>query len=64
MFTTRGNLLRHNFSIHDPTGGEEAKVHEAWASVRDTFNLDLVGEIDPLCPIILAILIDREKTAS
>ena len=61
MFETRGNLIRHNFSIHDPSGAEVAKIHEAWASVRDTYNLDLVGNVDPLCPLIFAILIDREK---
>jgi hypothetical protein len=61
MFQTRGNLIRHNFSIHDPGGAEVAKIHEAWASVRDTYNLDLVGNVDPLFPLVFAILIDREK---
>lgn len=64
MFQAHGNLLRHNFSIKDPQGGEVAKVHEAWVSIRDTYNLDLVGNVDPLCPIIFAILIDREKAAN
>jgi zinc ribbon protein len=63
MFQTHGNLLRHNFTIQDPSGKDVAKIHEAWASVRDTYNLDLMGELDPLCPLIFAILIDREKQA-
>ncbi|MGD0249395.1 MAG: hypothetical protein ABSB97_00655 [Thermoplasmata archaeon] len=61
LFQTHGNLLRHNFSILDPSGKEIAKIHEAMVSIRDTYNLDLVGNIDPLYPLIFAILIDREK---
>ncbi|HEV2166397.1 MAG TPA: hypothetical protein VGS23_05410 [Thermoplasmata archaeon] len=64
MFETQGNLLRHSFQIKDPSGREVAKIHEAFVSVRDTYNLDLLGEIDPLAPLILAIVIDREKEAS
>ncbi len=61
MFLTKGNLFRHNFSILDATGQEVAKIHEAWASVRDTYSLEIVGNVDPLGPLIFAILIDREK---
>jgi hypothetical protein len=61
MFQAKGNLIRHNFSILDPAGAEVAKIHEAWASVRDTYNLDLVGNADPLCTVIFAVMIDREK---
>jgi uncharacterized protein YxjI len=61
MFQTKGNLIRHNFSIHGPTGEEVAKIHEDWASVRDTYSLDIVGNVDALYPLIFAILIDREK---
>jgi len=61
ILQARGNLLRHNFSIQDAAGQEVAKIHEAWASVRDTYNLDLVGPADPLSALIFAIMIDREK---
>jgi len=57
----KGNLLHHNFSIQDLSGTEVAKIHEAWASVRDTYNLDLVGDVDPLYALIFAIVIDRGK---
>jgi len=57
----KGNLMRHDFSIQDLSGTEVAKIHEAWASVRDSYNLDLVGNVDPLYPLIFAILIDRGK---
>jgi hypothetical protein len=63
MLEAQGNLLRHNFAIHDASGAAVAKIHEAWASIRDTYNLDLEGNVDPLCALIFAILIDREKAA-
>ncbi len=64
MFTTQGNLLRHDFTIHDATGASVAKVHEARVSLRDTYNLDLVGGAEPLCALVFAILLDREKRAT
>jgi hypothetical protein len=64
MFQAKGNLIRHNFSIHGPDGQEVAKIHEAWASVRDTYNLDVTGNVDPLCALIFAIMIDREKASN
>jgi uncharacterized protein YxjI len=61
MLQTHGNLLRHDFRIRDPSGAELAKVHEAWAAVRDTYHIDTEGNIDPLYPLVFAILIDYEK---
>ena len=63
MFEAKGNMHRHSFSLHDGSGAEVAKIHEAWASMRDTYNLDLQGSADPLCALVFAILIDREKAA-
>lgn len=64
MYEAKGNLIHHNFSIHDPSGREVAKIHEAFVSVRDTYSLDVVGNVDPLLPLIFAILIDREKSSN
>jgi uncharacterized protein YxjI len=61
MMQTHGNLLRHDFRIRDPNGAELAKVHEAWAAVRDTYHVDTEGNLDPLYPLVFAILIDYEK---
>ena len=61
MMRTSGNLIRHNFMIQDPSGRDLAKVHEAWVAVRDTYNIDMVGGIDPLYPLVFTILIDFEK---
>ena len=61
MLEARGNLMRHNFSIHDPSGAEVAKIHEEWASLRDSYNLELSGGVDPLSPLVFAIVIDHFK---
>jgi uncharacterized protein YxjI len=61
MLQTEGNLVRHNFTIKDPGGTDLAKVHEAWVAVRDTYNIDMLGSIDPLYPLVFTILIDFEK---
>jgi hypothetical protein len=61
LLQTSGNLMRHNFEIKDPAGTELAKVHEAWVAVRDTYNVDMTGNIDPLYPLVFSILIDFEK---
>jgi uncharacterized protein YxjI len=61
LLEAKGHLISHNFSLHDPGGAEVAKVHEAWASMRDTYNLDVGAKVDPLAPLLFAILIDREK---
>jgi hypothetical protein len=61
MFEAKGNLLRHSFQMHDPAGQVIAKIHEAFITTRDTYNLDVLGPIDPLYPLLLAVMIDREK---
>lgn len=61
ILQTSGNLARHNFLIKDSAGTDVVKVHEAWAAVRDTYNIDLLGNVDPLYPLVFSILIDFEK---
>lgn len=61
MMHTKGNLLRHNFFIKDPAGNDLAKVHEQWIALRDTYNVDVLGNIDPLYPLVYSIAIDYEK---
>jgi len=61
MLQTSGNLARHNFMIKDSAGSELAKVHEAWVAVRDTYNVDMIGSVDPVYPLVFTILIDFEK---
>jgi uncharacterized protein YxjI len=61
MLQTSGNLMRHNFMIKDSAGKDLAKVHEAWVAVRDTYNVDMIENVDPVYPLVFTILIDFEK---
>jgi uncharacterized protein YxjI len=61
MLSTGGNLLRHNFVIKDAQGRDQAKVHEAWVAIRDTYNVDMMGDMDPLYPLVFTIMLDFEK---
>lgn len=61
MLQASGNLIRHNFMIKDPQGVDQAKVHEAWVAIPNTYNVDMIGRIDPVYPLVFTILIDFEK---
>jgi uncharacterized protein YxjI len=63
MFSARGNTLGHDFSLLDPSGGEVARIHRAWASLRDSYGLEVLGDVDPLAAIVFAILIERAEVA-
>jgi len=61
MLDAKGNLTGHNFTLHDASGAEVAKIHEAWASMHDAYHLDLTGAVDPVYAVVFAVLIDRQK---
>lgn len=61
MFTSRGSVLRYNFSLLNPGGAEIARVREAKLSLRDSYALDLLGEVEPLAAILFVIILDREE---
>jgi uncharacterized protein YxjI len=61
MLEVKGHTMGHTFEIHDASGAEVAKIHEAWASMRDTYHLELKGNVDPLSAIVFAIVIDHYK---
>jgi len=61
VLSCKGSRLHHNFTIQEPRGAEVAKLHEDYVSARGTYNLDILGSIDPVYPILLAVLIDNSK---
>ena len=61
VLSTSGNLMRHNFMIKDAQGRDQAKVHEAWVAIRDTYNVDMLGDMNPLYPLVFTIMLDFEK---
>lgn len=61
LFQAMGTTFSHNFELHSSEGRELAKVHEAWASMRDTFVVEITGPVDHFFPIVFAILLDDDK---
>ncbi len=61
MLQSEAHFIHHNFAVQNTSGLEVAKIHEAWASMRDTYTLDLVGNVDPLYAMVFAILINHYK---
>lgn len=61
ILEARGDLFHLHFSIHDVSGAEVARVHEAAASLRDTYTLDLVGNVDAVHAAVFTILVDHYK---
>lgn len=61
LFQAHGTEFTHNFPLLGADGREVAKVHEAWASVRDSFGVEITGAVDPFSPLIFALLLDDDK---
>jgi len=61
ILEARGDVFRLHFSIHDVSGAEVARVHEAAVSLRDTYNLELVGNVDAVHAVVFTILTDHFK---
>lgn len=61
MLEAHMSLFHHNFSVHDALGVEVARIHEATLTARDTYDIELVGNVDPLTALVFAILIDHYK---
>jgi len=61
MFTGRGSVFRFSFSLRSPEGEVVGRVHEAKLSLRDSYSLDLVGNVEPLAAVLFVIILDREE---
>lgn len=53
----------HDFTILDSRCTEVAKVHERWLDLRDSHALELLGDLDPFAPAVLALILDRAEQA-
>ena len=60
----KGNITKHNFTVHSPSGLEIAHVHKKWASVRDSYAIEiLTQDLTPYIVIAYVIAmnnIDRQ----
>jgi len=61
MISTKGNLIRRKYRMKDNSGNEIASVTAKLLQVRDTYNIQLKGNMHPIYPLSFAIIIDFEK---
>jgi len=61
MITTKGNLIRRKYMMKDNAGNEVARVTAKILQIRDTYTIDLKGNMHPIYPLSFAIIIDFQK---
>ncbi len=64
LFSATGDTLGHNFVMVDPAGAEVVSVHEPWVAFTAAFGIDLKAPVNPVAPVLFAIIIDRAHIAS
>jgi len=58
----KGNITEHNFSIQSPSGTEIAQINKKWASVRDSYGIEIQSEeLTPYTIIAYAIAMDHAE---
>jgi uncharacterized protein YxjI len=58
----KGNITEHDFSILSPSGSQVAQVHKKWASIRDSYGVEIQSqEIDPYIIIAYVIAMDHAQ---
>jgi uncharacterized protein YxjI len=63
MISTKGNLIRRKYMMKDNGGNEIARVTAKLLQIRDTYTVELKGNMHPIYPLAFAIIIDFEKDA-
>ncbi len=61
MISTKGNLIRRKYAMKDPAGSEIARVTAKMLQIRDTYKVELKGNMHPIYPLTFAVIIDFEK---
>lgn len=61
LLTASGKLYHGEQAIVGPAGTMAARMHRPTLSVGETFSVDLLGDAEPLGPLLLAFLLDRES---
>jgi uncharacterized protein YxjI len=56
----KGNLTEHDFTIQSPTGAIIAQIHKKWASVRDSYGVEITSQdLDPYVILAYSIAMDN-----
>lgn len=61
MISTKGNLIRRKYMMKDNGGNEIARVTAKMLQIRDTYSVELKGQMHPIYPLTFAVIIDFEK---
>ena len=58
----KGNITEHDFSIQSPKGDQIAQVHKKWASIRDSYGVEIQSqEIDSYIILAYVIAMDHAQ---
>jgi uncharacterized protein YxjI len=60
LYWIEGNFSKHDYMFKDMNKNVVAIVHKKWATLRDSYCLEITGEIDPLLAICSCIAIDQK----
>jgi uncharacterized protein YxjI len=56
----KGSIAEHDFTIQSPSGTPIAQIHKKWASVRDSYGVEIVNpDLDPYVILAYAIAMDH-----
>jgi uncharacterized protein YxjI len=55
-----GNFVEHDYRIQI-NGADVAQVHKKWVSVRDSFNISILGQVDTRLVLGSVIVIEHEE---
>ena len=61
MISTKGNLIRRKYMMKDASGAECARITAKMLQIRDTYSVELKGNMHPIYPLTFAVIIDFEK---
>jgi uncharacterized protein YxjI len=54
-----GKLVKHDFKLEDNSGKMVVKAHESWASIADSYAIELTGEVDPRIALAFVLVVDQ-----
>lgn len=61
LITTKGNVIRRQYEMVDPSGSQIATVRHKIVAVRDVWQLQITGGTNHLHAVIFATVLDFEK---
>jgi uncharacterized protein YxjI len=60
LYWIEGNFSKHGYVFKNMNKNVVAIVHKKWTALRDSYCLEITGEIDPLLAICSCVAIDQK----